>query len=191
MGEFDLLDTATKQGFISAVLVIIYLLVIKLIDYKKENAQIKMSENLTKSINNISDFLSDTTKNVLEKNKEKCKIAIHTALESSAFKLVHFTTSTIINNNVNVNKNIVLANIHNIVNAEFYNVFAILSLYTVDGIKASDYLKKDWLDDIEKDIIDIIYSNESNKELKILSFSNKINIKFQSYETYIINHVIR
>ena len=46
------------------------------------------------------------------------------------------------------------------------------------------------MDIIEKDMIDIIYNEQLSKEDKILSFSNKINIKFQSYITYINNHVL-
>jgi hypothetical protein len=53
----------------------------------------------------------------------------------------------------------------------------------------SDYLNKEWINDIEKDMIDIIYNNVLSKEDKILTFNNKINIRFQSYITYIINHI--
>ena len=64
-----------------------------------------------------------------------------------------------------------------------------LSLYVVNDKKVSDYLNKEWINDIEKDMIDIIYNNVLSKEDKILTFNNKINIRFQSYITYIINHI--
>ena len=64
-------------------------------------------------------------------------------------------------------------------------------MYVIDEVKVSDYLNKDWIEAVEKDIIDIIYNNSLSKEDKILTFSNKINIKFQSYITYIINHAIK
>ena len=44
---------------------------------------------------------------------------------------------------------------------------------------------------IEKDMVDIIYNPTLSKEDKILAFTNKINIKFQSYITYIINSTIK
>ena len=40
-------------------------------------------------------------------------------------------------------------------------------------------------------MIDIIYNATLSKEDKIMSFTNKINIKFQSYITYIINNTIK
>ena len=44
---------------------------------------------------------------------------------------------------------------------------------------------------IEKDMIEIIYNNDLSKEDKILSFSNKINIRLQSYITLIINTIVK
>ena len=52
-------------------------------------------------------------------------------------------------------------------------------------------MNNEWINSIEKDIIDIIYNTKLSKEDKILSFTNKINIKFQSYITYIINHTLK
>lgn len=191
MMDLGVIDSAIKQGIFPAILVVIYLIIIKVIDTKKEKTQIKINDTLINSITNISNFLSDTTKNVIEKNKEKCKAAIESSLKGASAKLINFVASTIINNHIDLNKDIVLANIHNIINTEFYTVFSILSLYNINGIKVSSLLKKEWMNEIEKDMIDIIYNSKLKNEEKILSFINKITIKFQSYCTYIINNVIK
>ena len=185
----DLLAEALQQGIAPAVVVAIYLVITKVIDTRKENIQIKLSTDLTNSINKISSFVDNLTKDIVDKDKDKCRIAIEDSMYSSGMRLCNFLSSTVINNNIDVNKDNVLANIHNIINAEFYNVYSTLSLYIINGSKVSDHLDKNWMYDIEKDMKDIIYNSNLSKEDKILSFSNKINIKFQSYITYIINNM--
>lgn len=185
----ELLNEALQQGIAPAIVVAIYLVITKIIDTRKENIQLKLSSDLTKSINKISSFVDSLTKDIVDKDKDKCKAAIEDSMYSSGMRLCNFLSSTVINNHIDTNRDNVLANIHNIVNAEFYNVYSTLSLYMINGFKISDYLDKDWMGDVEKDMIDIIYNGNLTKEDKIISFSNKINIKFQSYITYIINHM--
>lgn len=187
----ELIKEALTQGITPAIVVAIYLIITKIIDNKKENIQLKLSAELTKSINNISVFLTDITKNIIDKDKDKCKAAIEDTMFASAMKLVNFVSTTIINNHIEANKETVLANIHNIINTEFYSVYATLSLYKINGVKASDSLNKEWTDMVEKDMIDVIYNNKLGKEDKILSFTNKINLKFQSYITYMTNQILK
>lgn len=187
----DVLTNAINQGLAPAIVVTIYLIITKIIDSRKESIQIKINSELTKSINNISNFIVELTKNIVDKDKDKCKIAIEDSMCSSGMRLCNFVATTVINNHIDINRENVLANIHNIINAEFYNVYSTLSMYVIDGKKISDYLNKEWVEDVEKDMVDIIYNDKLTKEDKILSFSNKINIKFQSYITNIINNTIK
>lgn len=189
--NMDILIEAFKQGIAPAIVVAIYLIIIKIIDSKKEAVQIKISSDLTKSINTISSFIVNITKNIIDKDKDKAKIAIEDSMFSSAMRLINFVSTTIVNNHIDTNKENILSNIHNIVNAEFYTVYSTLSLYIVNNIKISDVLNKKWIDNIEKDIVNVIYDANLSKEDKIMAFTNKINIKFQSYITYIINNTIK
>lgn len=187
----EVINDALKQGIAPAAVVAIYLIITKIIDAKKEDNQIKLNADFVKSINILSEFLTDITKNIIEREKEKCKSAIEDAMFASAMRLVTFVSSTIINNHIDANKNTILSNIKTIVNSEFYSIFSTLSMYKINNIIVSDYLNKEWMALIEQDIIDIIYNTSLDKDDKILSFSNKINIKFQSYVTYITNNVIK
>lgn len=191
LSQMELIEEALAQGITPAIVVAIYLIITKIIDNRKENVQIKLSTELTKSINAISSFLTDITKNIIEKDKDKCKAAIEDTMFSSGMRLINFVSTTIINNHIEANKENVIANIHNIVNTEFYSVYATLSLYKINGVKASDALNKDWMEIIEKDMFDIIYNGNLGKEDKILSFTNKINLKFQSYVTHMTNVIIK
>lgn len=188
----DVFGQALQQGIAPAIVVAIYLIITKIIETRKESSTAKLTESLIKSITNISDYIIDINKNIIEKDKDKCKIAIEDSMYSSAMRLINFVSVTLINNHIDINKENVLSNIHNIVNTEFYNVYATLNLYKINGKRASDFLNKDWMAVIEKDITDIIYNNDClNKEDKILSFSNKLTLKFQTYITYIINNMLK
>lgn len=187
----DVLGEALKQGIAPAIVVVIYLIIVKIIDNRRHNNQIKISTELSKSINEISNFISILTKNIIDKDKDKCKNAIEDSMYASGMRLVNFVTNTIINNHINTNKENILANIHNIVNAEYYTIYSVLAVYTINDCKVSDILNKKWIDDIENDIIEIIYNNVLTNEEKIISFNNKINIRFQSYITYITNNALK
>lgn len=187
----DVLLEALKDGVAPAIVVAIYLVITKIIDSRRESNQAELSNKLVESINNISAFINNLTENIVTSDKDKCKSAIEDSMCASGMRLINFVSSTIVNNHIDENKDNILANVQSIVNAEFYNVYSTLSMYVINGYKVSDYLNKQWMKDVEEDIIHIIYDNKMNKEDKILAFSNKINLKFQSYITYIINQSVK
>ena len=183
----ELIQNALAQGIAPAIVVVIYLIIVKILDIKKERAQTKLNVEFTKSINTISNFLEKITHTIVDKDKEKCRIAIKDAFNSSAMALTTFVSRTIVNNNIEVNKESILSNIHNLVSGEFYNIYFTLSLYQYDGIKASDNLDRKWMKEVEDDMISCIFNTKLPKEARITSFYNKINIHVQSYVTYVIN----
>lgn len=187
----DILQEALTQGITPAIIIAIYLIIVKIIDNKKESNQAKINSKLADSISKIGDFIDSITKNIVDKDKEKCKNAINNSLKSSAYSLIKFVTNTLINNHIDINRDTILINIKNIVNTEYYNIYTTLNIYEINNIRVSDVLKKEWISEIEKDIIDSIYKSGYSNEEKILSFTNKINIRFNSYITYIINNSIK
>lgn len=194
----EIIESALNQGLSSLITISIFLLLYKWLDNKKKTESEKFVSSISdtldevsKSLLQVSTFITDITKNIIDKDKDKCKTAIDDAMFASAMRLTIFVTNTVINNHVQTNKDNILANIHNIVNAEFYTVFSSLSLYKINGIKASDTMKKDWMPSVEKSIIEIVFNDNLSKEDKISSFNNKINLKFQSYITYITNNTLK
>lgn len=194
----EIIESALNQGLSSLITISIFLLLYKWLDNKKKTESEKFVSSISdtldevsKSLLQVSTFITDITKNIIDKDKDKCKMAIDDAMVASAMRLTMFVTNTIINNHVQTNKDNILANIHNIVNAEYYTVFSNLSLYKINGIKASDNMKKDWMPSVEKSIIEIVFNDNLSKEDKISSFNNKIDLKFQSYITYITNNTLK
>lgn len=182
---------ALQQGIAPALVVAIYLIVVKIIDNRKESKQTKLSSDLINSISTISNFIKSITENIINKDKDKCKNTIEDTMYSAGMRLINFVSSTIVNNHIDTNKENIISNVKNIVNTEYYTIYSTLSLYTVNNVAVSDCLDKSWINTIEKDILDIIYNNSLNKEDKILAFINKINLRFQSYITLITNRCIK
>lgn len=194
----EIIESALNQGLSSLITISIFLLLYKWLDNKKKTESEKFVSSISdtldevsKSLLQVSTFITDITKNIIDKDKDKCKTAIDDAMLASAMRLTIFVTNTVVNNHVQTNKDNILANIHNIVNAEFYTVFSSLSLYKINGVRVSDNMKKDWMPSVEKSIIEIIFNDNLSKEDKISSFNNKINLKFQSYITYITNNTLK
>lgn len=187
----EILIEALKDGVAPAIVVAIYLIITKIIDSKRDSTQVQLSTKLINSINDISLFINHITENIIITDKDKCKTAIEDSMYASGMRLINFVSSTIVNNNIESNKDNILANVQNIVNAEYYNVYSTLSLYVINGTKVSESLNKQWMKDVEDDMVNIIYSKNLDKEERIMAFTNKINIKFQSYVTWIINNAIK
>lgn len=187
----DAILTSMQQGVAPAILVVIYLLIIKVIDSKKESSQTKISKQLADSVSEISTFIRNMTNEVINKDKEKCKSAIEDSMCASALRLINFVNDTVLHNHIHENKDNILVNIHNIINAEYYTIYSSLSLYSFSNIKVSDSMKSEWMSEIEKDMIDIIYSDRLQDSDKITIFMHKINIRVQSYITYLINKTIK
>lgn len=194
----EIIESALNQGLSSLITISIFLLLYKWLDNKKKTESEKFVSSISntldevsKSLLQVSTFITDITKNIIDKDKDKCKTAIEDSMLASAMRLTMFVTNTVINNHIHTNKDNILANIHNIVNAEYYTVFSSLSLYKINGIKASDNMEKDWMSSVEKSIIEIVFNDNLSKEDKISSFNNKIDLKFQSYITYITNNTLK
>lgn len=187
----NILSDAIKEGLTPAIVIAIYLIIVKIIDNQKEKTQINISKELVNSVNTISAFLTNITKNIIDKDKEKCKVAIEDSMFSSAMRLITFFDNTIINNHIETNMENIVTNIHNIINTEFYSVYSTLSLYQITDCKVSEYMKKSWMDEIEKDMINTMYDKTLDTNDKITSISNKINYRFQTYITYLINHALK
>lgn len=187
----DLIYKIAEQGIAPAIVVAIYLIITKILDSKKEDKQIKINAEIVKSVNILCEFVNSITKNIFEKDKEKCKIAIESSMSVASYNLTRFFVDTIVNNHIDVNKENVLSNIDNIVTSEYYNTFHSLSLYVINGNAISNLLKTEWMQGIKDDMINILYNPNLSKDDKILSFNNRIDIKFQSFTTYIINNGLK
>ena len=112
------------------------------------------------------------------------------SFKASANTIIKFATTTIINNNIEVNKENILDNIKRIINSEYYNLYTVLFTYNTDKNKITDYFKEEWKDELQKDLINIIYNHQLSKEQKLYTINYKVNIRIEDYYVYVTNKYI-
>lgn len=187
----EILFQALEQGITPALIVVFYLVITDIIKSRRERNQTKISSKTVEAITDIQTIVKEIYEKREAENREKCKIAIDNAFDSAAFNLINFMQRTLISNHLDVNKDTVLANIHNIANSEYYTVFQTLSLYSINNSRISDYIDSQWLKEIETDLVDSIYNPSLSREDKFMGYVNKTTIRFQTYTSYVQNKALK
>lgn len=183
----ELLKESLAAGIIPGLIVAIYLIINKIIDSKKEIKQAKVSEDLVLAINKLINFVDNVTKNILEKDNEKNTVGIESILTSNVKVILEFVISTIINNNIEKKKKIIISNITEIINDEFYKSRHAINIYT-NRSDANTVVKKEWKDEIINFIISNLFNTVMSKEDRIIIITKGLNIKFNNYKTFIKNN---
>lgn len=186
----EILGEALKQGIAPAVVIAVYLVVVKIIDSKREESQVNLTKDFINAIIKMSNFLDDVTDDIIQKNNEKTQAAIKTIFKSSANSIIKFSTNIVISNHIESNKVGILENIESFINAEYYTLYSNLLMYNTNGNKITDYLKEDWKDAIKNSIIDIIYNKDFTDDQKLYNINNRVNIKIEDYSVYVTNKFI-
>ncbi len=185
----DYVFEALSQGVIPGIIIAIYLVIIKIIDYKNTNRQSEVSEKLTNSIANISNFLDNITKTIINKEQEHCRIVIELAFDSFKKELFIFVRETIIANNIDVKKDFIVQSIDKLVNSYYYKLYNQLSSFEINNHKLSIYCKEEWKEELINYINDIIFNHKLDKVDKITEAQNKLDIVIGDYSTYVHNKI--
>jgi hypothetical protein len=179
-----------KQGIFPGIIVVIYLIVIKIFDSKKESKQAKISSDLYNTMTKLSNFIHEYTKNIINNDKEKCRLCVKDAIKSYAGDILDYCVRTIINNNLEDSKQTINVAISNIVKSGYYNLFSSLSLYNMQGYAVATVMKEEWMEDIEAAIKQVIFDTKLTKEVKISTLLTRVQTLFTTYNTYLINNGI-
>lgn len=176
----DLIHSAFEQGLIPGIVIIIYLIITKIIDSKKKDP-----------LNDIAKLLNVITKDILEKDREKSKAMVQIAITNATSECSKFVISTIINNNIDNNRDQIEYNAKHLVNSIYYDTYAKLNMYRGDEDYLSRYMKDEWREDIYNDIINIIYNVNLNSDQRILAFNKRMDIRTNDHTAYIINKAFK
>lgn len=178
MGE---LLESLRLGITPGIIVLIYLIIIKVIDTKKESNTIKINKEVTECFRKLNSFLDYITKDILNDAEEKRDYAIKNSFKAFANSIIRHATSVIITNNINKNRENIVENIKYVVDSNYYRLYNLMFLY-----KLCNHIKQEWRDEINEDIIEIIYNDKFSKEEKLYNINNKINIKVDGYISIVI-----
>ena len=109
------LITGLSQGVIPGLIVLVYLIIVKWLDHRKEIREDNITTSMDNRINSLTNHVSDiveslsevsvllrtVTSNIIERDKEKCKFSIELAFSGLAKELSDFAFITIFNNHKN------------------------------------------------------------------------------------------
>ena len=198
----EILLDSFKYGIAPAIIVLIYLIITRYFDNKKEVAKLKAEEEehkksikvnaeLVNCFNELNSYLKYVTKDIVESDKDKTIAAIRSSFRSMNFGLTRFATFTIINNNIEENRAAIIDNIKDTVEAEYISVYNELVLYRDEDIRVSEYLDPLWGEDLTKIIIDCIFNSRLSKEQRIYNVHNRLGIDISNYSNIVHNKFIK
>lgn len=185
----EILIESFQYGIVPTLIVLTAFLVTKYLDNKKERElakkSIKVNAEILDCFNNLNEYLKRITRDIIEKEDDKCAAAIRSSFRSMAHAISKFAIFTIISNNVKTNRENILDNIHNTVYSEFATVYNELLLYNFSDHNIADYIQEDWKEQIVSDLKNIIFDENNSKENRIYTVHNKINLRVGNYISYV------
>lgn len=173
----DIISETFKQGLIPGIVIAVVYIIEKILQAKKQDP-----------LQDISKLLHIVTKDIIDKDKEKSKQVVDIALSYGGSEYIKFVNTTIINNNIDENREQIEYNARQLVNSVYYDVYSKLSLYKGDNEYLSFYMRDEWKEEIYDDIINIIYNTHIDKNRRLIAFNNRIDIRIKNHSAYIINN---
>lgn len=204
MNEFqqinELVDNSIRNSsyisvLISSCVFIAYMLINKVMDYFKSKEKNKPFMEMAKAIKDVSDnvvrlnnVLDKTFQNAEKKEIAKTKEVINLAFNSFQNNISRECIDMIIHNHIEENKQYIIENINKLISTEYYKVYATLSAYDVNGINVSTKLEKEWIDELIKSIINIMF-NGQDVDVRISQLNARLMVDINTYSTYTYNKV--
>lgn len=190
------------QGIVPGIIVLVYLLVVKWLENKKETREEAVTNNIDKRINNLTNQVSDiveslsevsmllrtVTSNIIERDKEKCKFSIELAFSGLAKELSDFAFITIVNNHIDTNSSIIKNNIRTAVNSEYYKVYSVLGLYEYNGKRINEHLKEEWKKELIEALDISLFKDDADGLTKMNTFRTKVNLIAKNCSNYVYNN---
>lgn len=185
----DILQSALEQGIAPAIVVGIYLIIVRLLDNKKESKTAKLNGQMIDCINNINEFLKHITQDIIDKEPERCNRSITDSFEGFSYKVLNFVVYTLVNNHIIKNKKSIIENLTKTIDKEYQDIYTIVLLYSNSKNKLITKIDKEWTYTLKDAIIDIIYDKNLTKEQKIYQASNKIKLYVDEYCANLLNQI--
>ena len=194
----DILLDALKEGIAPAFIVLLYLIIVRYFDHRKEihkqqaeieekKKSVTVNAEVLDCIKNLNTFLQKITVDILKKDDDKCDAAIRSSFKAMGQSLTKFAVFTIISNNIKRNKENIIDNIDTTVYAEFATVYNEIALYSSNNNKLIDTIKDSWKQELITDLKNIIFDENLDKENKIYTIHNKINLRINNYISFVKN----
>lgn len=196
----DIISNAVKNSsyvtvLISSSVFILYTLIIKLVDFYKSKDKNKPLLQMVSAIKEISEnvvklntVLDKQIQNAESKELTKVRQVINLAFDSFRANISKICNEIIIHNNIDVNRDLIRENISKTISTEYYKLYNVFSAYEVDGVNIATKIKDEWIDDITKECLELIYDGQ-DKDVRIGQILNKLTIIANEYSIYVNNKI--
>ena len=152
---------------ISSGIYIAYTLIVKIVDLFKAKDRNKPLIEMAYAIKQVSEtvvklngVLDKAFQDAESKEQDKIKNVIVLGFNSFKVNISNICNNIIIHNNIDTNKDIIKQNVFRFVSTEYFKLFNVFSAYEINGVNISTKLKDEWIDDITKECLDIIYKGQ-------------------------------
>ena len=204
MGDFNevnqIVNDAIKDSsyitvLISSGIYIAYTLIVKIVDLFKAKDRNKPLIEMASAIKQVSEnvvklngVLDKAFQDAESKEQDKIKNVIVLGFDSFKVNISNICNNIIIHNNIDTNKDLIKQNVFRLVSTEYYKLYNVFSAYEINGVNISTKLKDEWIDDITKECLDIIYNGQDSLN-RIAQISNRLDIIADEHSVFVNNKV--
>lgn len=180
---------------ISSGVYIIYTLIIRLVDLFKAKNRNKPLIQMASAIKEVSEnvvklntVLDKQIQDAESKELTKVRQLISLAFDSFRANISKTCNEIIIHNNIEENRDLIRENLFKTISTEYYKLYNVFSAYEVDGINIATKIKDEWIDDTNKECLEVIYDGQ-DKDVRIGQIINKLTIIANEHSVYVNNKV--
>lgn len=196
----DIVSNAVKNSsyvtvLISSSVFILYMLIIKLVDFYKSKDKNKPLLQMASAIKEISEnvvklntVLDKQIQNAESKELTKVRQVISLAFDSFRANISKTCNEIIIHNNIDKNRDLIRENLSKTISTEYYKLYNVFSAYEVDGVNIATKIKDEWINDTTKECLEVIYDGQ-DKDVRIGQVLNKLTIIANEHSIYVNNKV--
>lgn len=188
-------DSSYITVLISSGVYIAYTLIVKLVDLFKAKDRNKPLIEMASAIKQVSEnvvklngVLDKAFQDAESKEQAKIKNVIGLGFDSFKVNVINICNSIIIHNNIDANKDLIKQNVFRLVSTEYYKLYNVFSAYEINGVNISTKLKDEWIDDITRECLDIIYNGQDGLT-RISQISNRLDIIADEHSIFVNNKV--
>ena len=188
-------DSSYITVLISSGIYVAYTLIVKIVDLFKAKDRNKPLIEMASAIKQVSEnvvklngVLDKAFQDAESKEQDKIKNVIVLGFDSFKVNISNICNSIIIHNNIDTNKDLIKQNVFRLVSTEYYKLYNVFSAYEINGVNISTKLKDEWIDDITKECLDIIYNGQDSLT-RISQISNRLDIIADEHSIFVNNKV--
>lgn len=188
-------DSSYITVLISSGVYIIYTLIIRLVDLFKAKDRNKPVIQMASAIKEVSEnvvklntVLDKQIQDAESKELTKARQVISLAFDSFRANISKTCNEIIIHNNIEENRDLIRENLFKTISTEYYKLYNVFSAYEIDGINIATKIKDEWIDDTNKECLEVIYDGQ-DKDVRIGQIINKLTIISNEHSVYVNNKV--